>query len=238
MRPHARSTATCAPRGAPQRSGPAIGQRIHLALDAPITTGSVNLVQPLLDARDRFITEVVLRFDGGDEVEALLGASSRTAEGQTVAFPDREFQTLEIEITDLNVGSVQLHGNANGVGFAEVRVRDAGANADVHVGEVVRMPTDLLDAVGTDDTMYPLVLLMSRDRIDPIPPRRDPERVIAREFTLPSTRSFALTGDARVASEAESAAVDARARCRRCSRVRERNVAELRRVRCGRGDRR
>ncbi|MET1001223.1 MAG: alpha-(1-_3)-arabinofuranosyltransferase family protein, partial [Acidimicrobiia bacterium] len=111
--------------------GPGIGQRIHLALDAPITTGSVNLVQPLLDARDRFITEVVLRFDGGDEVEALLGASSRTAEGQTVAFPEREFQTLEIEITDLNVGSVQLHGNANGVGFAEVRVRDAGADADV-----------------------------------------------------------------------------------------------------------
>ena len=158
--------------------------------------------------------------------------------GRPWPFRRREFQTLEIEITDLNVGSIRLHGNANGVGFAEVRVRDAGANADIRVEEVVRMPSDLLDAVGTDDRMHPLVIVMSRDRVEPIPPRRDPERAIAREFTLPSARSFALTGTARIASEAESAAVERALGTAGVSSARERDVAELCGVRCRGGDRR
>ena len=79
-------------------------------------------------------------------------------------------------MTDLNVGARRLHGFSNAIGFAEVRVRDDATGNPVRVSEVVRMPTDLLGATGADSLDHPLVVIMSRDRVVPIPPRRDPER--------------------------------------------------------------
>ena len=45
--------------------GAAIGQAIRVDLDDAITTDHVNLVQPINGPRDRYITKVKLRFDGG-----------------------------------------------------------------------------------------------------------------------------------------------------------------------------
>ena len=96
------------------------------------------------------------------------------------------FDRLEIEVVDTNFGNPRLNGNANAIGFAEVRLVDSASGAPVRVHEVVQMPTDLLDAVGEESTAQPLVVLMTRDRIRPVPPRSDPERAIARAFTLPA----------------------------------------------------
>jgi hypothetical protein len=187
--------------------GDGIGQRLHLELDRPITADELNLVQTLTRGRERFITEVALRFDGEDEVTARLDGTSRTENGQTIEFPSRRFRTLDIEVTDVNFGDRRLHGGANAVGFAEVRLRDEQSDEDVRVDEVVRLPQDLLEAIGDESLEHPLVVVMTRDRIVPVPPREDPEPAIVREFTLPVARDFALTGEARVTSEAEHGAI-------------------------------
>ena len=49
---------------------------------------------------------------------------------------------------------------------------------------------------------------MNRDALQPVPPRTDPELSIARTFTLPSARTFAVTGSASVNPGAGTAAVD------------------------------
>ena len=90
--------------------GAAIGQKIRVDLDDPITTDHVNLVQPLNGARDRYITKVQLRFDGGAPVDVELDASSRTATGQTISFPPRHFRRLEIEVTGSNDGQPPARG--------------------------------------------------------------------------------------------------------------------------------
>ncbi len=223
--------------------GAAIGQVIRVDLDDAITTDHVNLVQPINGPRDRYITNVRLRFDGGRPVDAELDASSRTATGQTIAFPTRHFRRLEIEVTGSNVGNRRLAGNANAVGFAEVRLADTKTGAPVRVREVVRMPSDLLAATGPASTEHPLVVLMTRDRILPVPPRSDPERAIAREFTLPAAREFALDGH-RAGGE-RGRRVHDRGRAgrrhrggRRRHRHRRRVPAGLRGVRARSGDRR
>ena len=43
----------------------------------------------------------------------------------------------------------KLFGGADAVGFAEIRLRDEHADHDVRVDEVVQMPQDLLDALGS-----------------------------------------------------------------------------------------
>jgi hypothetical protein len=50
-----------------------------------------------------------------------------------------------------------------------------------------------------------LVLVMSRDATQPIPPRAQPELSIARTFTLPAARTFDLTASATVSTDATDA---------------------------------
>ena len=182
---------------------------MRIELDGPITTDHVNLVQPLNGGRDRWITKVQLVFDGHSEVSVGLDASSRTTAGQTVSFGPRRFSTLEIRITGVSDPRRRLFSGADGVGFAEVRLRDAHADHDVRIDEVEQMPQDLLDALGPATGSHALVLVMNRDALQPVPPRTDPELSIARTFTLPGTRTFGLTGSASVNPGAKVAAVDA-----------------------------
>jgi hypothetical protein len=76
----------------------------------------------------------------------------------------------------------------------------------VQVAESLRLPTDLLQAVGTDDLSHPLYVVVTRNRTDPQNPGRpDPESSMVRVFTLPSARSFSLIGDVRLDSSATAA---------------------------------
>ena len=70
------------------------------------------------------------------------------------------------------------------------------------------MPTDLLGAAGAASARRPLVLLMNRDRVLPVPARHDPEVALTRAFTLPSARSFAVAGDVRLSRDRHDAEID------------------------------
>ena len=175
------------------------GDRIRIVLDHPITTDHVNLVQVLDAPNDRYITRALVRFDGGAEQSVDLGPESRTAAGQTVTFPTRRFRSFEIEVQDTNVGEQQVFGGLSPVGFAEIRLRDdAAGSRPVRVREVVRMPTDLLRVAGTASARRPLVLLMNRDRVLPVPARKDPEAALVRRVSLPTARQFAVAGQLRL----------------------------------------
>ncbi len=188
-----------------------IGEKLSITLDHPITTDHVDLVQPLNGPRDRYITKVTLTFDGKHKVTRRLGPASRdpSAKGENVTFPRRRFSKLEIRIDGTNVGHRYAYGGLSPVGFAEVRLRDSRAGStDVRVAEIVRMPTDLLQAVGAGSLNHPLVLAMTRDRQYPVPPRYDPELDLVRAFTLPTARSFALGGTIRVDPAAPDDVID------------------------------
>jgi arabinofuranan 3-O-arabinosyltransferase len=189
---------------------PTKGERIVVELDEPVTTDHVNLVQPLTGDRDRWITEAVLRFDGGDEMTVALGDESRTAEGQTVTFPRRTFETLEIVVEGDNIGSRANYIGTSGVGFAEIRIRDdAPGSEDVVVEEVARMPSDLTGTPGADSLDHRLVYTMSRSRTILIPPRySEDELAIARTFEVPAARDFALGGSARISTVVADELVD------------------------------
>ncbi len=191
-----------------QGFGDARGQRIEIDLKTSITTDHVNLVQPLGGSPNRFITNAQVSFDGAKPVDLALDPTSRTAVGQTFAFPTRTFRTFSISITETNDHRTNLFGQDDPVGFAEIRLRDAHASQDVRVDEVVQMPDDLLGALGSASVDHPLVLVMNRDQIRPVPPRTQPELSISRSFDLPSARTFELTGNATVSPDAPDATIE------------------------------
>jgi arabinofuranan 3-O-arabinosyltransferase len=188
-----------------------IGERLRLDLDQPITTGQVNLVQPLVGPDQRYLTKVDLSFDGGDPITVDLTDASRTADGQTVTFPARKFDRLEITIADTNVGDESSQPFSNSVGFAEIRLKDDAPGAqDVHAEEIVRMPTDLVDAAGSTAADRPLVYQMSRSRTVVVPPHTSQDEVaLVRRFRVPDARTFAARGTARLATDAPDDALDA-----------------------------
>jgi len=64
-------------------------------------------------------------------------------------------------------------------------------------------------AEGRASASHALVLVMSRARGLPVPPRADEERSISRTFTLPTSRVFSVTGTARLTPDAKGKVIDA-----------------------------
>ena len=185
-----------------------IGEKIRVETPEPVTTDRVNLIQVLRGPKERYITRATLRFDGGDPVTVDLAEVSRTPEGQTIAFGERTFRDLEIEIDDTNRGRLIEYIGVSAVGFAEIRYRDQASDRDVQVEEIVRLPTDLLAVAGESSLERPLTLVMTRLRVPPVPPRYDEELQLARTFELPTPRSFGFTGVARVSPDAPETVLD------------------------------
>ncbi len=169
------------------------GQWWQVRFPAPVTAGQVTLTQPVTGDLSRWITRATLRFDGGKPVTVHLGPSSRTASGQTVTFPARTFKRLRITIDATNNDHARP-ATAVAVGLAEVSIPGQ------HVVEVIKMPDDLLTAAGPTSIGNRLTVAMSRQRVSPYPPRSDPETNISRQFTLPTARTFALTGSASISA--------------------------------------
>ncbi len=182
------------------------GERLEIDLDRPLTTDRITLLQPQFGVRNRSITGVQLRFDdgdGGDAVDATLDDSSLGGEGQTVTFGERTFSHLVIEITADSVGRRVKYTGLSPVGFAEVGL------GDITVQELVRPPTDLLDAAGASSIDHNLDVLFARQRTNPAEPvRADEEAAMARIIDLPVGRTFALAGDARISATAPDELVD------------------------------
>ena len=176
----------------------------QVRLTDPLSTDHVTLVQPVSGVNNQWITKVTLTFDGHSPVTVALGPSSRVAGGQEVTFPARTFQTLRVTIDTTNLvgASPTVIQNASPVGLAEVEV--GGAQEQ----EIVDMPSDLLTSAGAGSQFHRLAIVMARERVAPIPPRSDLEPTLSREFTLPTTRSFTLTGTATVSTLIPDATID------------------------------
>ncbi len=167
-------------------------------------------MQPLVGPTRRYLTQVQLSFDGGAPITVDLGEASRTAAGQTVTFPSRTFNRLDITIADTNVGDESAQPFSNSVGFSEIRLEDdAPGSQPVHADEIVRMPTDLVDAAGSAASARPLVYQMTRQRTVVVPPHFSQDEVaLVRRFRVPDTRSFGVRGTARLATDAPDDVLD------------------------------
>jgi arabinofuranan 3-O-arabinosyltransferase len=172
----------------------ATGDWLQVRLDDPVTTGHLNLSQVLGSTVNRWITRVTLSFDGTHAVSETLSRRSRTAAGETIRFPKRSFTTLRITIDRTTWSGRRSMLAASGVGFSEVRI------PGVSISEAIQMPSDLLRALGASSLAHRLTIVMTRERVSPIPPRSDPELAMNRTFWLPTSRAFSLSGTARVSA--------------------------------------
>ncbi len=177
------------------------GQSITLRTDQPVRTNQVTLVQPQDGPRDRYLTRVRLSFDHGSPVTVDLGPESFDPAGQVVRFPERTVKKLRITLLRTNPVPDPEHVNA--VGFAEVRL------GDVHVSETVRLPVDFAQRTGGLASGHRLDVVLTRLRFDPsVAGKQDEELALDRRFVLPDTRTFALTGTARVDARASDVQID------------------------------
>ena len=180
------------------------GAQLRIDLAGPVRVDHINLVQPLVKPNERWITKATLLFDDGSPLTVDLGPASRTAQGQTITFPTRTFSRLDIRVDDSNFGRRADYRGGSGVGFAEVRI--PGVTAD----EVLRLPTDLLDAAGPESISHRVDLLMDRVRAQPLESFvTDPELALRRTFSLPTARTFSLRATGRLDSTATDPQLDA-----------------------------
>ena len=131
-------------------------------------------------------------------MSVVLDESSLDGTGQDVTIPTlTSGGSVTIEITGITPGRFPAAASFAGVGFSEI---DLGLGPTT---EVIRVPTDGLDAVSGDT---PLALVFTRWRTDPTDPwRADPEPTISRRFDLPDDRTF----DAEVTLRLDQRATDA-----------------------------
>ena len=175
--------------------------------DGPIEEDQVRLVQAQRFV-NRWITRVRLTFDGDRSVERTLDASSRSPEGQLIDLGGDigvdAFDSLRITVLETDPGDLPRYRGISGVGFAEI---DLGGRV---VTEVVRPPTDLIDAVGDDLDQHDLSYAFRRRRANPAEPVVGSEElVMRRQVELPSARRFGFSGAARINSTVADDRVDA-----------------------------
>ncbi len=191
---------------------PAMGERLVLSFDEPVTTGSLTLLQPGPGVANRFVTRARLHFgDGrsGATLDVDVGEASRAVPGQRVDIGERTFSRLEIELLADTAGRPPRYRGLTSVGFAEIGIGGAPGADDLRLDEVIRVPTDLLDTAGRDSLDHPLAVLLARMRTDPADPTRsDEEPALARSVTLPTPRSFTLSGEARLSARAPDPVLD------------------------------
>jgi len=171
-----------------------VGQWIQVVLNHPVTTSHITLVQPIHGGPNRWITEVKLTFNGRRSYMVKLNGSSRTPKGQTIHFPLTRFSKLRITIERCNRSQRTSKIELSSVGFAEISI------PGVHMRRFIEMPTDMLKAAGKNSLDHRLIIIMNRRRVAPYPPRQSPERSIDRLIWLPTSRTFKLSGTARISA--------------------------------------
>ncbi|HEY6430232.1 MAG TPA: alpha-(1-_3)-arabinofuranosyltransferase family protein, partial [Acidimicrobiales bacterium] len=167
-----------------------------------VTTNHITLVQPQRGDRSRWVSSVTLTFDGKDPVRFQLTDASHAATGQTLTFPTRTFHTLRVTIDGTTNNHVSFR-SASAVGFSEVEIPGQT------VRQLIDMPTQMLSTLGAASQSDRLTVVMTRERESQYPPRDDPETTISRQFTLPTTRTFTLTGSASMSALIPDDEIDA-----------------------------
>ena len=185
------------------------GQYLQITYDRPVTTDRLTILQPQKPA-NRWITGIELTF--GDQPNAVFGQSlrppvteaSRTLPGEEITFPSRTFRTLRITITDTNMGELARWTGVSDVGLAEVSVPGVAPTR-----EIIRPPTDLLDAVGRASIARPLSYVFQRRSANPAEVvTDDEERQMLRWVEGPTPRTFLPFGKARISGRIPDEQVD------------------------------
>ena len=169
------------------------GQWWQANFATPVTTDHITLVQPQRGDRSRWVSGVTLTFDGKDPVHDALTSASHLTSGQTLTFPSRTFHTLRVTL-DGTTNDTAPPLTASAVGFSEIEI------PGVQVHQVIQMPTQMLSTLGASSAADRLTVVMTRQRTSQFPPRSDPETTISREFTLPTARTFTLSGSASLSA--------------------------------------
>ncbi len=183
---------------------PPVGQWWEVELDHPVTTDQINLSQLVTNRPTQVLTRLTLTFDYEDPVTVDLTHASQTAAGQTIRFSPRSFSLLRITMDASRGTRYEVPaGYQNVTGLSEVRIPGVSVTS-----ELLSMPQDLLRAAGTASLSDPLDLVMTRLRSSGFPPRGDYERNLARQFWLPTARTFSVVGQARISPLASDQLVD------------------------------
>jgi len=166
--------------------------KLQVNLDQPVTEDHVSLTQAQSVRSTRHITSITLLFDGRHPVTVKMSPASLHAPGQTVAFSTRTFSQLEVVVNGATGGANKRYDGLAQVGLAEISIPGVSA-----ASESLRLPTDLLSMAGASSLLLRLAILMQRDRAIE-PPRHDPEPYMRRTFTLPTARTFSVSGTAEI----------------------------------------
>jgi arabinofuranan 3-O-arabinosyltransferase len=169
--------------------------QVQFSRDHPVTTDHITVVQPQTGDQARWIKKVTATFDGDrrHSIAFTLNSSSHVESGQVLTFPTTTFHTLRLTI-ERTTDDTAAPPTASAVGFSEVEIPGQ------HVQEVISMPTDLLSTLGAGSLKDRLTFVMTRERTSPFPPRSDPETTMTRSFTLPTARTFTLSGTASMSA--------------------------------------
>ena len=167
-----------------------IGEQLRLDLDQPITTDHVNLVQPQVGPN------AALPHRGRPELRRRR-ADPRDAR-RRVAHADGSDGDVPVAEVLATRDHARRHQRGRQRRAADVQqrrlrrdppARRRAGSEDVRADEIVRMPTDLVDAAGATAADRPLVYQMSRDRNVVVPPRySEDETALVRRFRVPDKR--------------------------------------------------
>jgi hypothetical protein len=182
--------------------GEVIGERLRIDLPAGGHIDHLTVEQPIDRQYNRWITAVTVRTPSSTS-RVDLTAASRSPTGQRIDLPAAASGFVELEIAATNTGRLANYAGIDPVGFAEVRIDGA-----TPVEEVVRPPTDLLDALGSATATHPLAYVLTRQRVDEQNRwRADPEPTLRRAITVATQRTFSVTGTAHLTARDGDAGV-------------------------------
>jgi arabinofuranan 3-O-arabinosyltransferase len=177
--------------------GAALESTDGLAWEGALSTMSspawVDLVQPLVGERDRWITRARIITNGpsgewSSDVE--LTETSRALPGQRVLLSGRPIESIRIEVLADSVGPLPGYGNSPGVGFAEITLDGVEAST-----EWIVLPDDPRAPSLTSDDPGRTTIVLDRRRIDPATANRfDPEPRLARSVDLAVAGRFSISG--------------------------------------------
>ncbi len=177
----------------------ATGARIVIDLTEAVTADHISLVQLQNGELTRAIKKVKLQLDDNQPRIIALGPESLSPAGQRIDFPRQSFSRVNLTVAK----TTSDQAGVSAVGIAEVVI------PEVTAVESVRLPTDLLRTVGEKSIDHRLTLLMNRLRGSQREYlRSDEEPVLARTFSLPTSRTFTVSGTARLNGNSPDLVID------------------------------